>query len=1017
MLLAATSAAALPAAPFPIPLQNADGSVVMGRLMGDEHLSWAEDAEGFPLAYDTLLGAWHYATLGPDGRLAPLPYRAGEADPHRLNLARHLSPSFDAIQDTLKRRIDAYRAKRISPRGTIKNLVFLVKFNCASGCDASTRNTTYQPAAFDSVFNGASGSVKAYYNEVSYGTMNLTSVVADNAWIQLPNNDTYYAYNDQANGRPDLMIQHAVRALDAKYGAGGFPFKQYDSDQDGIIDAVDVIHVGPGYEYTGNKRQIHSHQAELVNSNSEFTSLDGTRFTAYHTEPELRYGGGITQIGAICHETAHFFGAPDLYDYTVGADGYSASQGLGLWSLMAGGAWGGPNTDGTSPSHPDTYIKALLGFLQTSLVSASSPQILPPAETSAQALRVQAGMPGQEYFLIENRQKVGFDAYLPGSGLAIYHVDAALASIDYVWNGTNWERVGWNNDRDHYLVDLEQADGARHLNKSESSGGGNNGDANDLFSPGKTFGPNTTPNSKPYGSGTAKISVEALTKSGSNLSFTVVLNGGASALGQACVGASQCQSGFCADGVCCDQKCDLGLCDGCSTATGASSNGHCMLVSVTCDDKNPCTVDDRCRQGTCAGVAKDCGAGGSCKSGGVCNLSTGACEGGGNLPDGTPCQDGNACTAGDSCQAGTCKSGAPSNACLPPDSCHEASACNTTTGLCDPFPPKANGTPCEDGDRCTGGDSCLGGVCLPSTRTTCPAPDSCHAAATCDSATGQCPATFPVRPEGSPCDDKNACTSNDGCAAGVCKGTPNSSICPEDACHAAGTCNAATGLCSGANKPDGTTCDDQDANTVGDQCVSGLCKGTPKTASPCAGKVDGADCDDKDACTRTDMCLSGLCKGTNPKICLSPPDDCHLPEGQCDWQTGGCVYLTKPNGVSCDDGDPKTESDRCSNGHCRGTPVVVQPGECEGKADGEACSTGKCQSGVCTVVVAPPPQGCGCASSPSGASTPTFALLLLSAGLLRASRRRAPGAPLFPRDRSSSLPGRTGRSLFPENQP
>ncbi|HEY3451405.1 MAG TPA: M6 family metalloprotease domain-containing protein [Myxococcales bacterium] len=1003
VLLAAGTSLAVPAAPFPVPLHNADGSVVMGRLLGDENLTWAEDEEGFPLAYDSLIGAWHYATLGPDGRLAPLPYRAGEADPNRLKLTRHLSPTVEASIAALKRRPEYNRPAMIPPRGAVRNLVFLVKFNCTSGCDAATRNTTLPPTAFGPVFNGATGSVKAYYREVSYGTLTLDSTIADDAWIQLPHNDQYYVYNAQTSGgRPDLMIQDAVRALDDKYrSTGGFPFKQYDSDGDGVIDAVDVIHVGPGYETTGNANLIHSHYGNLGDTQSEFTSLDGTWFNAYHTEPELRQGGGVVQIGAICHETAHFFGAPDLYDYN------GVSQGVGLWSLMAGGSWSGPGNDGTSPSHPEAYIKKMLGFTTPTLVAASGPQTLTPAETTAKVLKIQAGMPGQEYFLVENRQRTGFDSYLPASGLAIFHVDEAKKTLDYVWSGSAWVLTGWNMDPNHYLVDLEQADGARHLNKDASSGG-NQGDAADLYLPGKTFGTATTPNSKPYGTGAAKISIESISKSGTSLSFTVVLNGGTTALGQSCVGDTQCQSGFCASGVCCDQKCDQGLCWGCSVAAGSSQDGRCEQVGVSCNDQNPCTTDDRCRQGTCAGLPKDCGAGGTCKSSGYCNLSTGACEGGGNLADGTACEDGNACTQGDRCQAGACKSGAASSACPAPDSCHEGSACNAATGQCDPFPAKANGTACNDGDLCTGGDACLAGVCLPSTRVSCPAPDSCHGVGTCDSATGKCLSTYPVRPEGSPCDDHNACTSVDACAAGVCKGTPNASTCAADQCHAAGTCSPTTGLCSGTNKPDGTACDDQDANTEADQCTSGLCRGRPLGQGPCSGKADGADCNDGDACTRSDMCLSGQCKGTNPKICNRPPDDCHIAEGICDWQGGECGYLSKPNGVSCDDGDPATADDRCENGRCRGTPVT-EPGECEGQADGAACSIGQCQAGACLAPPAPPPPGCGCASSttPSAASPGPFALLLLSASILRSRKRR--GLP--------PSPSLVDRSLSPENQP
>jgi hypothetical protein len=46
-----------------------------------------------------------------------------------------------------------------------------------------------------------------------------------------------------------------------------------------------------------------------------------------------------------------------------------------------------------------------------------------------------------------------------------------------------------------------------------------------------------------------------------------------------------------------------------------------------------------------------------------------------------------------------------------------------------------------------------------------------------------------------------------------------------DACHVAGTCSPATGLCSNPNAPNGTTCNDGDACTGADACTGGVCGG------------------------------------------------------------------------------------------------------------------------------------------------------------------------------------------------
>ena len=91
-------------------------------------------------------------------------------------------------------------------------------------------------------------------------------------------------------------------------------------------------------------------------------------------------------------------------------------------------------------------------------------------------------------------------------------------------------------------------------------------------------------------------------------------------------------------------------------------------------------------------------------------------------------------------------------------------------------------------------DVCRGGVCGGTALGPCVPLDQCHVAGTRDPATGAC--SNPATPDGAPCDDGNACTSADACKAGVCvPGTPVTCT-ALDACHLAGVCDPASGLCS-----------------------------------------------------------------------------------------------------------------------------------------------------------------------------------------------------------------------------
>jgi len=77
---------------------------------------------------------------------------------------------------------------------------------------------------------------------------------------------------------------------------------------------------------------------------------------------------------------------------------------------------------------------------------------------------------------------------------------------------------------------------------------------------------------------------------------------------------------------------------------------------------------------------------------------------------------------------------------------------------------------------------------------------------------------------GTACDDGDACTTDDICAAGACVGEPVVCEAPEDPCLVA-TCDPETGLCATDAAPDGTPCDDLNPGSRGDACRAGVCVG------------------------------------------------------------------------------------------------------------------------------------------------------------------------------------------------
>ncbi len=369
-----------------------------------------------------------------------------------------------------------FRSPVLAPTDTVKVLVILVDFS-DNPYDQQVAPYVSRVAATPSMFNDVlfstdgsnpTGSMSEYYLENSYGKFLVQGVIA--GWYRMPHPYSYYVGTDQglqsfSPNAQDLAMD-AVLAADPdvdfsqfdSYGPSGFP--------DGTVDGIFVVHAGTGFEdsHNGGINDIHSHKWQL---RPPSLSLDGVTVSAYTMEPEESYiGQSISQIGVFCHEYGHFLGLPDLYDFDETTA--SNSEGLGQWSLMASGNWlGGSKT----PAHFDAWSKVFLGFADATTITNNLRDVsFPEIENSPTIYRINGqNMPAGEYFLVENRQKTGFDVNLPGAGLLIYHVDEAGSQTGgFPWGNSNQNR---------YLVALEQADGRNDL----AYGANNQGDGGDPF--------------------------------------------------------------------------------------------------------------------------------------------------------------------------------------------------------------------------------------------------------------------------------------------------------------------------------------------------------------------------------------------------------------------------------------------------------------------------------------------------------------------------------------------------------
>jgi immune inhibitor A len=367
-------------------------------------------------------------------------------------------------------------------------VVILVDFS-----DKPANQSAYPPSHFDgmlfSVSSYPGGSMRDWYLENSYGQFNVTGVTT--VWLRMPQTYAYYVDGQAGFGAYPNNAQKL--AEDAVAAADPFvDFSQFDNDgpdgipdsgdDDGAVDALFVVHAGPGRETTGSNNDIHSHAWSMANP----VAVDGVIASSYSMEPE------DGQRGVFGHEFGHVLGLPDLYDTDY------SSHGVGNWCMMSFGSWGG---GGLTPVHFLSWCKARLGFLDptTPLVNQAATSIL-QVETNPQAYKLwTGGYPAWQYFMVENRQRVGSDVSLPGDGLILTHID---------------ETAGGNADENHPLVAIEQADGQFHLEHAQGS------DPGDPW-PGSTVNRNftdtSTPNSRDYAGAQTQVAVRNISNSAATM--------------------------------------------------------------------------------------------------------------------------------------------------------------------------------------------------------------------------------------------------------------------------------------------------------------------------------------------------------------------------------------------------------------------------------------------------------------------------------------------------------------------
>ena len=373
--------------------------------------------------------------------------------------------------------------------GTARIVVLLIDFtDVAPG-------TSHNGSYFDGRMNAAgtsARSVRSYYQEISRGALTLNATVIP-MWFHSTHPMSYYGADsttgvDDANGPIYRLVTEAVRAADSSVN-----FAQFDTNGDGVVDHLMVVHAGAGQESSpSSKDLIWSHRwavldADPTTPGPQALTADGVQIYGYTMESE------DFVIGTVAHEFGHDLGLPDLYD----TDGSSA--GAGVWDIMSLGSWTGAPA-GSSPAHMSAWSLLKLGWVTpTDVTTALVGTAIDAVETSGKVYRLTLPGTTLEYFLIENRQPIGFDAALPGSGLLVWHVDDSQTT---------------NELDNHRLLDLEEADEGVSGDRPTDSG-------DPWHDTAAGWGPDTTPDSRSYDGSVTGWRIRDISASGAAMTATI----------------------------------------------------------------------------------------------------------------------------------------------------------------------------------------------------------------------------------------------------------------------------------------------------------------------------------------------------------------------------------------------------------------------------------------------------------------------------------------------------------------
>ena len=431
-----------------------DGTTLTIVLQGDENFSYYSTLDNIPVFQKGQ--TFYYGRINANGKL-----EAGTQIAHDASLrSTEEKTAVLEIQTQFRRQMSTLASSQaiislnqekgnLTPIGTLHIPVILVQYADLKFVSATDGLGFVDDVSFfQKHFNAenytgeGSGSVRDYF--IAQSDSQFLPVFDIIGPVTLSKNMSYYGAD--AGGRDANFYAMVHEALDSAIKVGA-DFTPYFMTATKTVPTVAIIYAGYGQQASTVTDAIWSKDISSLYYTSGGILFKGVCCTNeiakyYSTSPVAPDG-----IGTFCHEFSHELGLHDLYN----TNGLSGIFGMDYWDLMDYGQFW---DSGKRPVGYSAYEREYMNWLTIDTLQKVKQFVtLCPLNSSSKhkAYRIlnQKDVSGNEYYILENRQKSPWYNNYSGFGMLVTHVD---------YDASSWTNNTINNVAKHQRMTIIPAD-------------------------------------------------------------------------------------------------------------------------------------------------------------------------------------------------------------------------------------------------------------------------------------------------------------------------------------------------------------------------------------------------------------------------------------------------------------------------------------------------------------------------------------------------------------------------------